>query len=491
MAAPAAMEVVHALLYHQQEEKQALWQQLSESLRTLVGKVDALPKDQPLSAEDFEQAVLQQRQANPEGWKSSELVALREAVADGFVQDRSGLFKFIASLALELPRIFPERIPLLLEQISGTVSLTRLQCAALLAASFFQMLPGEREQNRNGRYDLPYFGLDWMLTDLPHQSTFLISYFYQLKDFSDEELAEVVTFVRYVEKESGLDQESWWSTREGKLMAFRVEESGSIEDDDNHLQADFANAYLGGGALRGGNVQEEIRFALCPECYVGMLFCEKMEPNEAIYVTGIRQFSWYKGYGWSFRFAGMKVRERGSSEPVQPMEPQPDAATPPELPLDELNRRGPVMVALDALMCPGNFQFSREMMVREMVKVYAACAGDHYLADKERRDGRKIPFATGNWGCGAFGGDPQLKAILQWLAASAQGRGIVYYPFGDQRVAELQTVIKAIQQQDLSIGQLWNLLDPKGLGPNKTFAWILSRLSPPETTPPSPMETTP
>lgn len=29
-----------------------------------------------------------------------------------------------------------------------------------------------------------------------------------------------------------------------------------------------------------------------------------------------------------------------------------------------------------------------------------------------------IGIATGNWGCGAFGGDPQLKAVLQWIAAS-------------------------------------------------------------------------
>lgn len=27
-------------------------------------------------------------------------------------------------------------------------------------------------------------------------------------------------------------------------------------------------------------------------------------------------------------------------------------------------------------------------------------------------------IATGNWGCGAFGGDPQVKSIIQWLAAS-------------------------------------------------------------------------
>ena len=29
-----------------------------------------------------------------------------------------------------------------------------------------------------------------------------------------------------------------------------------------------------------------------------------------------------------------------------------------------------------------------------------------------------IGVATGNWGCGAFGGDPEVKAVIQWLAAS-------------------------------------------------------------------------
>lgn len=29
-----------------------------------------------------------------------------------------------------------------------------------------------------------------------------------------------------------------------------------------------------------------------------------------------------------------------------------------------------------------------------------------------------VGVATGNWGCGVFGGDPELKAMIQWLAAS-------------------------------------------------------------------------
>lgn len=32
--------------------------------------------------------------------------------------------------------------------------------------------------------------------------------------------------------------------------------------------------------------------------------------------------------------------------------------------------------------------------------------------------GDSTGVATGNWGCGAFGGDPELKAMIQWLSAS-------------------------------------------------------------------------
>ena len=29
-----------------------------------------------------------------------------------------------------------------------------------------------------------------------------------------------------------------------------------------------------------------------------------------------------------------------------------------------------------------------------------------------------IGVSTGNWGCGAFGGNPEIKSMIQWLAAS-------------------------------------------------------------------------
>lgn len=49
----------------------------------------------------------------------------------------------------------------------------------------------------------------------------------------------------------------------------------------------------------------------------------------------------------------------------------------------------------------------------------------------EQRDA--VPIATGNWGCGAFNGDPELKFLLQWMAASQSGqRPLRYFTAGNK-----------------------------------------------------------
>ncbi len=56
--------------------------------------------------------------------------------------------------------------------------------------------------------------------------------------------------------------------------------------------------------LRGGAVQEEIMFITCPEMLVGILFCQFMQPNEAIYIIGAEKYCKYKGYSNKFQFNG-------------------------------------------------------------------------------------------------------------------------------------------------------------------------------------------
>lgn len=56
------------------------------------------------------------------------------------------------------------------------------------------------------------------------------------------------------------------------------------------------------------------------------------------------------------------------------------------------------------------------------------------------------PIATGNWGSGVFRGDPQLKAMLQWMAISATGRPeMKYFPFNDARVQQVCALPNTLQ----------------------------------------------
>lgn len=339
---------------------------------------------------------------------------------------------FLARLVLDLPRIFLEGLNMLVKSNTCQIYLTRRQCAALIAADFFGALPNTAAQSRHGKLDLPTFSFDFILECQPAKAACLLCYFYQISVASPEFLEQVVSFSRRVET---FDPE-FWTGLQKPLLAARVIERGAIEQSTGNLQADFANEYLGGGALFGGNVQEEIRFNICTECCVGMLLCEKSEYNEAIFIVGTRQYSTYSGYGGSFAFAGpCPFDQRGEIA-------------------DGKGRVGPHIVALDALMGPGDMQYQEGLILREVFKAYIACLGD--LAEGEGP--RQIAFATGNWGCGMFGGDPMLKSLIQWLAASAADRELEYFPFGDDRVADLPRIIEAIQASNARCCDLYAYL---------------------------------
>ena len=86
-----------------------------------------------------------------------------------------------------------------------------------------------------------------------------------------------------------------WHSSDQTLSCLHISTEGKIETDGaGFLQADFANEYVGGGVLRSGLVQEEIRFTICPELIATMLFSEAMQDTEAISVIGVEQFSCYR-----------------------------------------------------------------------------------------------------------------------------------------------------------------------------------------------------
>ena len=77
----------------------------------------------------------------------------------------------------------------------------------------------------------------------------------------------IVTFTRRALTEKHLPH---WKKSAKLLRNLRIDSKGTIEDVQNMgmLEVDFANAYIGGGVLGHGCVQEEIRFLICPELII-------------------------------------------------------------------------------------------------------------------------------------------------------------------------------------------------------------------------------
>ena len=243
----------------------------------------------------------------------------------------------------------------------------------------------------------------------------------------------VVTFSRHSLPSSSTPS---WHSSDHKLSRLHLSTEGKIETEGaGFLQADFANEFIGGGVLRSGLVQEEIRFTICPELITAMLFCEAMQDMEAISVIGVEQFSCYSGYGDSFRFEG---RMKDSTE------------------RDTSGRRLTCLVAMDAIRFSGNteLQFRMDKVERELNKAFVA------YGVWNNKEVRLPAVATGNWGCGAFGGDPRLKLLIQLMAASVAGRDLAYFTFGDEELTrEGGRLYNKLVEEEVTVGQLFGSLE--------------------------------
>ncbi|KAK9504588.1 hypothetical protein O3M35_010890 [Rhynocoris fuscipes] len=66
-----------------------------------------------------------------------------------------------------------------------------------------------------------------------------------------------------------------------------------------------------------------------------------------------------------------------------------------------------------------------------------------------------MPLATYNWGCSTRKGDPQLKLIIQWLAASvALLPHVVYFTAANTELNKLDTVCRVLLDRQWSVGDL-------------------------------------
>ncbi|CAE7246205.1 Parg [Symbiodinium sp. CCMP2592] len=289
------------------------------------------------------------------------------------------------------------------------LAVSRLQCLEILAAGFFGFLQRDWYSRQPVAADLPGFGFEklWLYDCRKwHGKNFVLMavllYFAQMSQQSKDLMDEALVFKR----------KAFGAHRVGDevFCAVEMQQDGvSIHgfDGPNHLQADFANQYLGGGVLSGGGTQEECMFVEFPELLASIYLVERMLPHEAVEMVGARKFVEHNmGAGRHTK------RDEQFCRPAATIGP----------PI--------VAVALDAISYrrkPGYFQYAGEQILREVQKCCAALAPD---AGTGRRK-----FVTGLWGCGAFGGDSELKFVIQWMSCSLTPsvESMVFCPFDQQR----------------------------------------------------------
>jgi len=346
------------------------------------------------------------------------------------------MLQSLLGAARGLPRLFPEPLPLLVDGVADAATLSRWQVCSLLAAGVLGLIPRQRPDRA-----LPVFDFDHILACQPAKVECLLLYFRRALSQESTWQNEFVSFQRSVLAQEAPERTSdFWSESQVVLRPVLIQTEGGIEDAHGLLQADFANEYLGGGVFFEGCVQEEIRFSVCPELLVSCLFCEAMLADEAVVLTGAQQFACYKGYGRRFEAAGP------FTDPT---------------PLDSRGRREVQIVAFDAMQCAGDDQYQVQGLMRELVKAAVAFevrSDEASTGAAASSTAGAMPkartLATGNWGAGAFGGDPQLKFLLQWMACSVCGRDMQYYPFGDVRMGELALAIKMWSGR--TVGEVWH-----------------------------------
>jgi poly(ADP-ribose) glycohydrolase len=127
---------------------------------------------------------------------------------------------------------------------------------------------------------------------------------------------------------------------------------------------------------------------------------------------------------------------------------------------DENQRLFTDVLALDALLFRSDpkEQFEEAKLTRELRKCLSAfrISGANGTASSVES---APAIATGNWGCGAFRGDRQLKFLIQLMVASECGRDLIYFTFNDQRTSEaLAYLLRCTIEHKLTVGQVYALI---------------------------------
>ncbi|KAL8672434.1 MAG: hypothetical protein Q9168_003112 [Polycauliona sp. 1 TL-2023] len=196
-----------------------------------------------------------------------------------------------------------------------------------------------------------------------------------------------------------------------------------------------ANKNIGFGRTAS---QEEMVVGASPELCIAVLITPTLQDEEVLVVQGAQQMICMSGYGRDAQYATiceLDDSERWKNRTVLFM----DAL--------ELDSYDTTQLTPDLL--PGNID-------RELQKAYTA------FSSSRNTNGEALKtVVTGLWGCGSFGGNRQIKSIIQWLAASLAGTTLRFICSGqDQQsfATNLQLFVKDVSAAGWTVEHLLGIL---------------------------------
>lgn len=388
------------------------------------------------ASNDLEEAILVYNHQYKDKWNFEAWHSYCNIVLNAVQREElfTSLLPGIVNLALQLPSVVTQPPKLLQQGVEHTMTLSQKQIACLLANAFFCTFPRRNSLKSSEYCNYPDINFSRVFRGTPavvnevktEKLKCILNYFRRV-------LREMPTgTVSFHRKVLGGDETPEWEACNAEFPDLYATSGGAIEVEGyGCLQVDFANRMIGGGVVGNGCVQEEIRFLMCPELIIARLFTEKLECNESLWIMGAERFNSYTGYASTFRHAGNYL----------------DLT-----PRDRWGRRHIEMIAIDAHVfhCYRD-QFKSVSLKRELNKAYCGF--------REQNKDLKTAVATGNWGCGAFGGDFHLKSLLQLMAAAVARRDVVYFTFKDEDFAgKLRDIHSFLRTNRITVMKLWSYL---------------------------------
>ncbi|NXH29113.1 PARG glycohydrolase, partial [Myiagra hebetior] len=391
---------------------------------------------------DLKEAILRYNVAYSKKWDFTALTDFCEKVLED--AEAQHLFQSIlpdmVKLALCLPTICTQPIPLLKQKMNHSITMSQEQIASFLANAFFCTFPRRNAKMKSEYSSYPDINFNRLFEGRsprkPEKLKTLFCYFRRVTEKS----ISFILFLTMIELCN--------KNQLAKYTDIHINDTSYHMYDACKHFVDFANRFVGGGVTGAGLVQEEIRFLINPELIVSRLITEVLDHNECLIITGTEQYSEYTGYAETYRWA------RSHED---------------KTPRDEWQRRYTEIVAIDAFHFRRFLdQFGPEKIRRELNKASCLSNPSLTLVCLQAYCGFHRPnvppqhlsaIATGNWGCGAFGGDSRLKALIQILAAAEAGRDIVYFTFGDvELMRDIYSMHTFLCEKGQTIGDIYRLL---------------------------------